>query len=69
MIELFTTGASFLNGSRNYNNARSSLGTSYHSTPVGMMRNGTLNGTSSKDAVRRFPPRPSPERLQAQVNI
>ena len=65
-------GSSFLNGSRNYGNARNSTGkgpiqTSYHSTPVGFQRNGTTNGTSSRDSVRRFPPRPSPERLQAQV--
>ena len=63
-------GASFLNGSRHYSNNRNSVGpiqTSYHSTPVGLQRNGTTNGTSSRDAVRRFPPRPSPERLQAQV--
>ena len=62
-------GSSFLNGSRQYDTVRNSTGkqTSYHSTPIGFQRNGNTNGTSSRDAVRRFPPRPSPERLQAQV--
>ena len=44
---------------------------SYSSTPVPQQvfnRNLNSNGMSGKDqSTRRFPPRPSPERLQAQV--
>ena len=63
-------GASFLlNGSRQdvLTNSTGRQG-SYYSTPQQIShRNGNVNVTPGKDSLRRFPPRPSPERLQAQV--